>query len=112
MAAALAAGLSLRVVGTLEKRALTHDEAISYLVATGHKADYSKIVKEEAPPYGRWTRADQWKRFLRVDQVFCFGKINFDLATTDLHPPLYFWLLHVWCLLVGVHVWTGVTLNV
>lgn len=109
--AALVAGTSLRVTGLAGKNALTHDETISYLVATGHKAEYSKVLEEERPPYGLWAAADEWKRFMRIEDVLCFGKIRHDLATTDLHPPLYFWLLHIWCLLFGVNVWTGPTLN-
>jgi hypothetical protein len=93
------------------KNALTHDEAISYLVATGHKAEFSEVVKDESPPYGVWAEARRWKRFTRVEDVLCFGKIRHDLRTTDLHPPMYFWLLHVWCLVAGIDVRTGGRLN-
>jgi len=46
-----------------------------------------------------------------VEKRFCFKQIASDLAHNDIHPPLYFWLLHLWCLLWGVSLWTGPSLN-
>ena len=109
--AAVAGGAALRIVEIIEKRALAHDEAISYLHATGHMAEFARITNREEPPYGTWVRAAKWKRFVRVEDAFCFRRIADGLARYDIHPPMYFWLLHVWSLIFGVHVWTGPTLN-
>ena len=42
---------------------------------------------------------------------FDFGQIISGLAKHDVHPPLYFCLLHIWTLVVGVKFWTGPSLN-
>ena len=47
-----------------------------------------------------------------MKKPFCFSKIGFDIAHYDIHPPLYFWILHVWILIVGVHTWSGPVLNI
>ena len=52
-----------------------------------------------------------WKQFLRVEQKYCLEEIKQGLLEADLHPPLYFWLLHFWSLPVGIHEWTGLLLN-
>ena len=109
--AALLVGLTLRVVAISGKRLVSHDEAISYLVATGHQDEYHRIVREEVPPYGVWANAREWKRLSELEEWFCFSAIRDGLSNCDIHPPLYFWLLHLWCLMFGVHEWTGPTLN-
>ena len=38
--------------------------------------------------------------------------IGDDLARYDNHPPLYFWLLHVWIALFGLNLHSGVLLNI
>ncbi len=112
LAAALVCGVSFRAVGIAGKSKLIHDEPISYMSATGHEGEYTHVIREQVPPFGVWAEASEWKRFVRVERAFCFKTIGADLARHDIHPPLYFWLLHVWCLVFGVHVWTGPALNV
>ena len=102
--AAVAGGAALRIVEIIEKRALAHDEAISYLHATGHIHEFARITNREEPPYGTWVRAADWKRFVRIEDAFCFRRIADGLARYDIHPPMYFWLLHVWSLVFGVHI--------
>jgi uncharacterized membrane protein len=63
------------------------------------------------PHFGEWTPASHWKKLLLIDEKFCFQKISRDLARHDIHPPLYFWALHTWCIVVGVHHWAGLSLN-
>ncbi len=111
LVAAFVAGMSLRVTAIGNKNWVTHDEAVSFLAATGHEAEFLKTIDEEVRPYGVWCEARDWKRFTRVEDVLCLSKIRDDLAETDIHPPMYFWLLHLWCLVFGVHIWTGGTLN-
>lgn len=101
---------ALRIVATAGKKTLDHDEGISYLSATGHQGDYSRIDKHR--PFGTWVTASEWKRFIRIEKKFCFKQIGTDLARHDIHPPMYFWLLHLWSILFGIHLWTGPSLNI
>ena len=55
--------------------------------------------------------ARSWQRFVEPEAFACFGTISQDLAALDLHPPLYFWILHVWLGLFALHRWTLVALN-
>lgn len=107
----LVAAAGVRIVGTTQKFTITHDEGFSYVFATCHGGEWTKVVKGRLYPYGRWVPASEWKRFTSLERTSCFRQIGSDLAHYDIHPPLYFWLLHAWSLLVGVHVWTGPLLN-
>lgn len=110
-AAGLLFAVFLRLSAIDAKTTVSHDGAISYLAATGHLSEYHRIVGDRIPPYGQWSRAAEWKRLIRPEKPFCFGQIARDLGERDKHPPLYFWLLHIWCLIFGVHMWTGPSLN-
>ncbi|MFC1783707.1 glycosyltransferase family 39 protein [Planctomycetota bacterium] len=108
---ALLTGFAVRLIALATKSNLAHDEAISYISATGHLGDYNKTTSQKTPPYGRWVAASQWKKTWTANQPFYLAQIRADQARHDIHPPLYFWLLHLWSLLVGVHLWTGPLLN-
>ena len=99
-----------RFIEIVNKRILDHDEAISYLAATCHQGEYEQAVKSSL--VGNWVQAVKWKKFIRIEHAFCFKQIGLDLAFTDSHPPLYFWLLHIWLLMLGVELWVGPLLNV
>ena len=96
----------------MEKRSLTGEESISYLAAACHQGDYARLAVTAQPPVGRWVAAAEWKVLLRPDRALCLGELARDLAREDIHPPLYFWLLHAWALLFGVGLWTGPSLNI
>ncbi|MCB8965963.1 MAG: glycosyltransferase family 39 protein [Ardenticatenaceae bacterium] len=103
----LVATSSLRIVIIKNKTTMEYDEAISYLAATCNQlkfnhADFSPLPKA----------ASAWKQYLSVEEPFCFDQIRLGLTTTDVHPPLYFWLLHLWVMAFGVHLWTGLVLNI
>jgi hypothetical protein len=108
---AVAAG-TLRVALIAGKRTINHDEAISYLCAAGKQGLYRSLASAEQPPFGVWVPAAEIKQFLQPEKRFCLRQISRDLADTDIHPPLYFWLLHLWCLALGVDLWTGPALNI
>ena len=112
LACTLVAATGLRGAAGAEKRGLTHDESISYLAAACHQGDYARLTLEGRPPLGRWVLASQWKELLRPERAGCLGTIARDLAHEDIHPPLYFWLLHAWALAFGVGLWTGPSLNI
>lgn len=108
---ACAAGTVLRVRVARIKPALTHDDGISYLAAAGNQGRYEHLRHGLSPPLASWTPAAEFKKLLRPTQPLCFGRIRDDLAASDIHPPLYFWLLHVWGLLFGTTTATGPLLN-
>ena len=109
--AALLAGAALRAAGAFGKPVLYHDESHSYQAATGHVGEAAGITYGRQPPYGKWVEAREWKRLLRPERPFCFVTISRDALAYDVHPPLYYWLLHVFCLAFGTHLWTGPLLN-
>ena len=109
---ALAGSTALRVVGGADKQGFTHDESISVLAAACNQGDYTQLTTTAQPPFGRWVPASDWKSLMRPDRALCLTEIGRDLAREDIHPPLYFWLLHGWTLAFGVGLWTGLSLNV
>lgn len=90
---------------------ITGDEAISLLAATCHQREFREAISGHRAPYGRWVPARSWRRFVEPDAFACFGTISRDLAELDLHPPLYFWILHLWLPVFGLHRCTLVALN-
>jgi len=111
LVAALLGGGALRGIQGVSKQIIISDEGISFLAATGHQAEYDDVTKKKRFPYGEWVPASEWKRFITLDDKFCFRRIGADLARTDIHPPLYFWILHLWAMVFGIHMWTGPVLN-
>jgi hypothetical protein len=107
---AIGAGVILRGASAFSRSIITHDEAISYLSATGHQGEYDRTVEGRAEPAG-WVTAGELKRLVQPEKKFVLKQIGHDLAVHDFHPPLYFWLLHAWALVVGAYVWTGQLLN-
>ncbi len=108
---AVLAGVGLRAGGNAPKTSFTHDESISYLAATCHQGEWYAVTFDPRPPFGAWAPAAAWQRFLRPERAGCLGRIRDDLARFDIHPPLYFWLLHGASLVLGVGMWTGAALN-
>ncbi len=99
----LAALYALQILGV---HFLEHDESFSYVVAgRGLEA-----FRTEAPA-GRWVEAEAWQALWHPDGFRSFAEVSHDIALGDIHPPLHFWLLHVWGLVFGVAPWTGPLLN-
>ena len=105
-------GISARWVRMAQRTVLFHDEAVSYLSATGHQGEFALVFKNQAYPLNNWVPAEEWKRFIQAEKWFAFNQIASDLARFDLHPPLYFWVLHLWTLIFGTNILTGLLLNV
>ncbi len=105
----LALGLALRLATITGKHSLQGDEAVSYLAATGHQRTYAQAAAIGLS--GRWVPARLWKSYLHPDGFWGFTRIRVGLNSTDNHPPLYFWLLHLWVWVFGVHLWSGPLLN-
>lgn len=92
-------------------RRISHDDTISFLAATGHQGEFQRVVDERLAPVAQWVPASRWQGFTQVERPLPLLTIAQDLGHHDIHPPVYFWLLHVWSLLVGVQLWTGPVLN-
>lgn len=104
-------GALLQGVLASAKTTITHDETISYLSAVGRQGDFERIFRDNVYPANQWATVGEWQAWFAIDTPFSFRQIGLDLAESDIHPPLYFWLLHVWTGLFDVHPWTGPTLN-
>jgi hypothetical protein len=108
---AVLASVALRTGHLARKRVLEHDEAITYLSATGHQVEWADVTRGPQALAGRWVSAREWKRLIRPEWPVPFGTIRHDLAVADIHPPLYFWLMALWMRLLPVAVWTGAAFN-
>lgn len=91
------------------KRMPTGDETIAYLCATGNQGAY-EAVNKHGGIYGKITNAPEWQHFFEVRDA-AWSTIAADLTQTDLHPPLYFWLLHQVLKLVKPMFLGGLLLN-
>jgi uncharacterized membrane protein len=91
---------------------VSHDDTISYLAATGHQGEYQQVVDSASAPVAQWVPASRWQAFTRIEDPLPLLTIARDLGHHDIHPPVYFWLLHMWMLLFGGSLWTGPMLNV
>lgn len=96
----------LRIAIIVNKTTMEYDEAISYLAATCNQNRFSDASFAPLP-----RPAAEWKQYLSLAEPFCFDQIRQSLMQRDVHPPLYFWVLHLWVMAFGVHLWTGPTLN-
>lgn len=105
LAGLLLAGGMLYVT-VLQVSTLEYDDTISLLAATCHQGNYAAQI-----PRGEWVSAGDWQRYWQIDQTGCFRTISHDLALYDIHPPLYFWLLHGWLVLTGTSYVTAVMFN-
>ncbi len=108
LALALVLGSGLRLDSISHKHGLHIDEAWSYVAATGHLGNFETGSGE---PLGRWVTAARWQALWHPQSVLDFRQISVDLARYDVHPALYFWVLHVWVLVFGVTLWSGPLLN-
>lgn len=93
------------------KTIVTHDEAISYLAAAGKQDDYANDIKN-GRILGKFIEGYRWKAYLKSDSFFNFSNINKSLSSTDVHPPFYFWILHIWNQFFDVNIKNGVLLNI
>ena len=116
--AALVIALLARLTAIIEKRTIWDDEANTYLSATGHQGSYYQIggtrtdAKDE-PPAGTWNHTSDWLPLIQPERPFVFRQITFDASHYDIHPPGYFWLLHVWITITrGTPPAVGPALNV
>lgn len=106
---ALVLGTAFRVDSMRHKHGFHVDEWWSYVTASGHLGQFGSL--DGTSLYGRWVPAATWKGQWRPVSTFGFAQIARQLGAHDVHPPLYFWALHVWMLVFGVDFWSGPLLN-
>lgn len=107
--AIICASSALRISGIGIKRCVQHDETISLMAAACKSQAFQDRRLDLA---NRWVAASEWQRFHEIETPLCFAKIQSDLIVLDIHPPLYFWALHIAGLFVGLNATTGPLLNV
>ena len=107
---ALIGGTAVRLDGMSRKHTVEHDEVISYLAAAGHERAFERATKGGMT--GRWVPASTWQSLLKPDALLPLTRISGDLGHTDNHPPLYFWLLHLWTVAFGFRLHDGIALNI
>ena len=108
----IAFALVVRIYAIFElKQNFSNDESVTYLSATGNQVKYAQLVKPDSAYLDNYVKAQVWKNCYVSNPPFCFKKIAYDLTQYDIHPPLFFWLMHLFILLFGFHVYTGLILN-
>jgi hypothetical protein len=112
LTAAVVTGGWLRLASVDHKASPSHDEAISFVAATCHQDGFKQLTARQSYPYGVRAPVAAWQQFWKIDRKWCFGSITHGLAHTDIHPPAYFWLLHVWSVATGVGLRQAVWLNI
>jgi hypothetical protein len=110
---ALVAGTGLRIHAQQATPNVQHDEAWSYASAAGRLGPFVAAMSGDQGTSlsGRWVPAAEWQRFWTSQGLADVKHIATGLSTWDVHPPLYFGLLHGWLLVTGLHVWAGRALN-
>lgn len=106
----LAFGLGLRLHALLNwKTSLSNDESVSYMCAAATAGIWETSI---ADMVGRPIAVADLQRFYDRPARLDFHTVSLDMARYDVHPPLYFWLLHAIHVLGGTTNATGAFLNV
>lgn len=106
----LAYGVGLRIHALLTwKTSLSNDESVSYMCAAATAGIWETSIADMV--HRPITVADL-QRFYDRPTRFDFHAVSLDMARYDVHPPLYFWLLHAIHVLWGTSAATGAFLNV
>lgn len=107
---AIVAGIGLRLYGAFyAKQGLSHDESVTYQCAAAKEGDYCEQVHAYSDTVVQTKLITQ---FYQVPDGFEFSKIATDLVAFDIHPPLYFWALHIVYKIIGLQPFTGLLINI
>jgi len=94
-------GLALRV-NNLSGRSLWTDEFFTLFLSSGHGVDVVKLVddfsKREVPSL---LKPRDFRLFLKNDPARHIKDVTAGLLEMDTHPPLYFWIMHIWMRVFG-----------
>lgn len=106
----LAYGAGLRIHAILAwKSGLSNDESVTYMCAAASAGSWEEEIQGlmgRAVPVGRI------QEYHARPSSFRFRTVSLDMALYDVHPPLYFWILHAIHCLWGTTDGTGALLNV
>lgn len=91
------------------KSSIEHDEGISLINAAAKMGDWMAL-SQPGSLAGSWVPASVWQGFIQPNP-FDFATISQGLVRWDLHPPVYFWLLHLWTLAFGATPDSSIALN-
>lgn len=92
----LAAGFILRL-NNVSERSLWTDEFFTLFQSTGHGTELNSLidyVSSEGSP--ALLKAQRIKDLLKIEAKKNLKDVSEGLLNTDTHPPLYFWIMHIW----------------
>jgi len=107
----LVIGATLRIADAADKTTYGYAEGMSYLGATAHWSEYLDSSMADSNAADTWRDASYWHSLLAADRPLAFGAIGRGQARHDIHPPLYFWLLNIWMLVIPLTPASGPLLN-
>lgn len=110
LALLLVFGLVYRLHAVVVKKAgLSNDESVTYMCAAATAGLWeTSIASLVDTPI---TAADLHRFYDRPDELQ-FHTVSLDMALYDVHPPLYFWLLHIIHVMWGTGITTGAMVNI
>ncbi len=85
------------------------DEIVSVLSAVGNQQTYEEVITDWQQ-HRRVVLVSDWQKLLQP-QEYALKHISPDLGNLDIHPPLYFWLLHFCLLFFSSPLAAGLLLN-
>lgn len=102
-------GLAIRIHAILNwKAGLSNDESVTYMCAAATAGEWERSI---AGMVGEPIVVADIQRFYDRPATLEFHTVALDMAMYDVHPPLYFWLLHIIHVFWGTSIITGALLN-
>lgn len=83
---------TVRLQTVSQKQSIVHDEAISLMAAAGKLNAFLKARRDLT---NRWVSGRKWHNYIEISKPWDFKGVQRGLVKRDIHPPLYFWLLHI-----------------
>lgn len=68
------------------------------MIAAGKLRAFNQARRDLA---NRWVSGSVWRQHLEIDKPWDYKGIRASIARRDVHPPLYYWLLHTAAVISG-----------